>query len=106
MKLLTLNTRGLGSHTKPTEVQNLLCSESIDLCFLQETKMEGLVRSVCRRIWYSDDFDAAYKGSNGKLGVYYVSGIQLVFQRVQFKKGKVFCLSRAYLGEIKFLASW
>lgn len=105
MKLLTLNTRGLGNPAKQREVQKLLRKESIDFCFLQETKLESVDQSVCKRIWYSDDFDSAFKGSAGKSGGLLCIGIQLGFLRLQYKKGKVFSLSRAFLGEIKFPAT-
>ncbi|KAL8557753.1 hypothetical protein ACS0TY_005021 [Phlomoides rotata] len=65
MKILSYNTRGLGKKAKRKEVRIILQKHSIDLCCLQETKLESISENVCKSIWGHSKFDWAFKASVG-----------------------------------------
>ncbi|XP_057789480.1 uncharacterized protein LOC131006301 [Salvia miltiorrhiza] len=68
MKLASYNIRGLGSKIKKREIRELIQKQMIDLCLIQETKMENFSDSDLRSIWGSEKFDFARKQAEGRLG--------------------------------------
>ncbi|GLT87102.1 hypothetical protein SLE2022_052020 [Rubroshorea leprosula] len=65
MKVLSFNVRGLGNMVKRRELDRLVRVEKPNLLFLQETKLEGVEEGLCKKLWYSDDFDWNMKSSVG-----------------------------------------
>ncbi|GKV46286.1 hypothetical protein SLEP1_g53278 [Rubroshorea leprosula] len=61
-------SRGLGSVIKRKEIFKLVSKEKPDFLFIQETKLEGVEVSLCRKLWYSEDFDWAMQKSMGNSG--------------------------------------
>ncbi|KAL8511368.1 hypothetical protein ACS0TY_017963 [Phlomoides rotata] len=51
MRILSYNVRGLGNGVKRKEIRDLICNQKIEICFIQETKMESIDIGVCRGIW-------------------------------------------------------
>ncbi|GLU16530.1 hypothetical protein SLE2022_329610 [Rubroshorea leprosula] len=68
MKVLSFNVRGLGNMVKRRELGRLVREEKPNLLFLQETKLEGVEEWLCKKLWYSDDFDWNMKSSVGASG--------------------------------------
>ncbi|GLT98630.1 hypothetical protein SLE2022_161270 [Rubroshorea leprosula] len=68
MKVLSLNVKGLGNMVKRRELGRLVRVEKPNLLFLQETKLEGVEECLCKKLWYSDDFDWNMKSSVGASG--------------------------------------
>lgn len=68
MKLLSINSRGLGNPAKRREIRQLISSENVDVCFFQETKLPLIDQQFCRSLWHSDCFDWAFKSLIGRSG--------------------------------------
>ncbi|GKV01451.1 hypothetical protein SLEP1_g14002 [Rubroshorea leprosula] len=61
-------SRGLGSVIKRKEIFKLVSKEKPDFLFIQETKLEGVEVALCRKLWYSEDFDWVMQKSVGNSG--------------------------------------
>ncbi|GKU94423.1 hypothetical protein SLEP1_g7921 [Rubroshorea leprosula] len=59
---------GLGNMVKKRELGRLVQVEKPNLLFLQETKLEGVEEGLCKKLWYSNDFDWIMKSSIGASG--------------------------------------
>ncbi|GLT36947.1 hypothetical protein SLA2020_112920 [Shorea laevis] len=81
MKVISLNVRGLGSMAKRRELGRLVRVEKPDWLCLQETKLEGVDESLCKMLWYSDDFTRDMKSSVGASG-----GLLCVWNKSTFVK--------------------
>ncbi|XP_058758687.1 uncharacterized protein LOC131631944 [Vicia villosa] len=68
IRLISYNIRGLGGLAKKKEVQNLIGRQRPTFICIQETKLENIDRNLCLFIWGSNDFDFAFKPSNGRSG--------------------------------------
>ncbi|KAL8484127.1 hypothetical protein ACS0TY_026721 [Phlomoides rotata] len=68
MKLLSYNMRGLGRKEKIREVRELINKLRIEICCLQETKMEVMNTKVCRSIWGSRPFDWSHQDAERNAG--------------------------------------
>lgn len=51
MKLISLNIRGLGSTVKRKEVLSLISKLRVDICCIQETKIESMDVNLCKTVW-------------------------------------------------------
>ncbi|GKV46285.1 hypothetical protein SLEP1_g53277 [Rubroshorea leprosula] len=80
-EVLSFNVRGLGSMAKRRELGKLVRVEKPNLLFLQETKLEGVEEGLCKKLWYSDDFDWNMKSSVGASG-----GLICVWDKSSFVK--------------------
>ncbi|KAL8483361.1 hypothetical protein ACS0TY_026168 [Phlomoides rotata] len=58
----------LGKKVKRKEVRELIQKHKIDICCLQETKMESFSDIVCKSIWGHSKFDWSFKASVGRSG--------------------------------------
>lgn len=66
MKILSFNIRGAGSRIKRKEAQDIIRSQGIDFCCLQETKIEAMNDRTVRLIWGGDRVGrAAREGRSG-----------------------------------------
>lgn len=68
MKLLSYNIRGAGSVIKKKEVSTLIRKFDIDICFLQETKLENVSEVDARSLWGENRCGWAAKESMGRSG--------------------------------------
>lgn len=68
MKLLSFNIRGAGSRIKRKQAQDIIRSQGIDFCCLQETKIEAMSDRIVRLIWGGDNVGWADRGSEGRSG--------------------------------------
>lgn len=66
MKMLSFNIRGLGTNVKRREVRELINKKKINICCIQETKMQKMENRLCRVIWGNNAFDWACKESVGR----------------------------------------
>lgn len=98
MKIITFNSRGLGTPAKQREIQKLLRSENVDLLFLQETKLGTIDQTLCNRVWHSDNFDWAFKGADGRSGgLLYIWDVFL-FSKIAVSKGPSFLIIEGLWG--------
>ncbi|XP_057811598.1 uncharacterized protein LOC131025829 [Salvia miltiorrhiza] len=79
MKALSYNIRGLGSQAKQRDVGDLIRREKIDLCFIQETKLESFSLSLCNSWWGADKCEATFRNSTGRSG-----GILSIWNKERF----------------------
>lgn len=68
MKVISFNIRGLVSRVKKEELHSLIRKHQIDICCIQETKMENLTELNCREIWGSNNVGWAHRESVGRAG--------------------------------------
>ncbi|GKV38004.1 hypothetical protein SLEP1_g45962 [Rubroshorea leprosula] len=67
------------------EIHELVNKHRPEVLFLQETKVENVDKSYCRRLWDSDDMDWVAKSSLGASG-----GLIIIWNRAVLKKVSVF----------------
>ncbi|KAL8478208.1 hypothetical protein ACS0TY_030195 [Phlomoides rotata] len=77
---MTLNVRGLGKKIKRSEIKQMTFRNGIDVCCLQESKLEKLDERTGKELWFDRDFDWAWREAEGRSG-----GIITIWNR------KVFC---------------
>ncbi|KAL8488156.1 hypothetical protein ACS0TY_024444 [Phlomoides rotata] len=70
MKMFSMNVRGLGKKAKRKEIRSMLIKYNIDMCCIQETKIENLEEKVCKSLWRDQHFDWAGQESTARSGVY------------------------------------
>ncbi|GLT88941.1 hypothetical protein SLE2022_069480 [Rubroshorea leprosula] len=92
MKLISFNVRGLGGVLKRREVGRMVRAEHPDFLFLQETKLERVEGTLCKMLWFSDEFDWVMKESDGASG-----GLLCVWNSLEFVKQGEF-LGDGFLG--------
>ncbi|KAL8506366.1 hypothetical protein ACS0TY_017299 [Phlomoides rotata] len=68
MKILCYNVRGLGKKAKRREIRDIIKKQNIDLCCIQETKMEEVSKNRCAGLWGDSNFYWAYSESEGRAG--------------------------------------
>src|ERR1044072_7073692 len=51
MKILSFNCRGVGSRVKSSAIRKLVWEESVDMLFLQETKVSQVDSNLCSSLW-------------------------------------------------------
>ncbi|XP_057432092.1 uncharacterized protein LOC130724838 [Lotus japonicus] len=60
MKILSYNTRGLGSRTKWRFIRELILKEKVDMVSFQETKLDIIDKPLCNFIWGDSSFEWAF----------------------------------------------
>lgn len=65
---MSYNIIGLGKRVKRKEIKDLIVKDKIDMCYIQVTRLEVLKKNICTSIWFDNNFDWAYKASEGRLG--------------------------------------
>lgn len=88
MKIGSYNIRGLGSSVKMDEIHSFYTKNDLDICCVQETKMETLSEKDGKCVWRSDGVLWSAEGAVGRSG-----GI-LTF----WKDNKLCCTSHWNLG--------
>ncbi|KAL8557651.1 hypothetical protein ACS0TY_004930 [Phlomoides rotata] len=68
MKILSYNVRGLGKKAKRREVRDIIKKQKIELCCIQETKLEEITKFRCMGLWGNSNFDWAFSESVGRSG--------------------------------------
>lgn len=68
MKIYSFNVRGLGGAVKKNKIRKLVRDEEHDFMAIQETKLEDISSSLCRRLWGGSDFDFCFLASSGNSG--------------------------------------
>ncbi|KAL8530707.1 hypothetical protein ACS0TY_007661 [Phlomoides rotata] len=81
MKVMTFNVRGLGKRMKRKEVKSIIKNNDMDLCCIQETKLEKLESRIGYEIWPGNDFDWAWRDAEGRSG-----GLISIWNRKLFEK--------------------
>ncbi|KAL8552531.1 hypothetical protein ACS0TY_001278 [Phlomoides rotata] len=51
MKVLSYNVRGAGRREKRREVREMILKSKIEICYLQETKVDEVDKKLCKSIW-------------------------------------------------------
>ncbi|KAL8457806.1 hypothetical protein ACS0TY_035616 [Phlomoides rotata] len=81
MKVLSYNIRGAGRREKRREVRELIEKSRIEICCLQEIKVEEVNKRLCKSIWGNSPSDWAWLGSIGNTG-----GILTIWNSEVFQK--------------------
>ena len=68
MKIISINSRGLGSVGKRNWIRNVVIKEKPDFIGIQETKTKSWEVSQIGKMWGGDDMDYAEVGANGNSG--------------------------------------
>ncbi|KAL8529725.1 hypothetical protein ACS0TY_006967 [Phlomoides rotata] len=63
---MSFNIRGAGKIIKRNEIRSLVCSYGIDMCCVQETKLEKFDVKLGRSLWGNNDCEWAYRESVGR----------------------------------------
>ncbi|GLT33573.1 hypothetical protein SLA2020_081470 [Shorea laevis] len=92
MKIISFNVRGLGSLIKRKEIFRLVRREKPDFLFIQETKLEEVEVSLCKMLWFSDDFDWVMQKSVGNSG-----GMLCIWNNKRFVQKSMF-EGRGFIG--------
>ncbi|KAL8485188.1 hypothetical protein ACS0TY_027479 [Phlomoides rotata] len=81
MKILCYNVRGLGKKAKRRGVKDIIKKQEIELCCIQETKIQEVSKIRCMSLWRNPNFDWAYNESEGRSG-----GILSIWNKDVFHK--------------------
>lgn len=92
MKMLNYNIRGLGSQVKRRELQMLIRSHKIEICCVQETKMEDISEEVCREIWGPVRLGWGKKDAVGRSG-----GMLITWNSEVFNCSSIWCMEGAVI---------
>ncbi|KAL8457740.1 hypothetical protein ACS0TY_035560 [Phlomoides rotata] len=65
---MSFNVRGLGKSMKRKEIKRMINSNGIDMCCIQETKLEKLEKMIWGELWPNLDFDWAWSEFEGRSG--------------------------------------
>ncbi|KAL8487745.1 hypothetical protein ACS0TY_024176 [Phlomoides rotata] len=68
MKIISYNVRGMGKKMKISEIKQMIQRNSIDMCCIQESKMEKFEDRIGREIWVDNNFDLAWREEEGRSG--------------------------------------
>ncbi|KAL8507818.1 hypothetical protein ACS0TY_018376 [Phlomoides rotata] len=68
MKVMSFNVRGLGKRIKRNEIRSLIRSNGIEMCCIQETKMEKIDIRLGRELWGDKDCEWVYREAEGRSG--------------------------------------
>ncbi|XP_058760649.1 uncharacterized protein LOC131633997 [Vicia villosa] len=68
MNIVTYNIRGGGNYSKRKKISFLLCSGKIDVCFLQETKIDCVTDSIAKSFWGGENVEWTASSSVGAAG--------------------------------------
>ncbi|XP_057789837.1 uncharacterized protein LOC131006698 [Salvia miltiorrhiza] len=60
--------RGLGSSAKKRDVRHVIGQQRVDLCFIQETKMESMEGEMCNGWWGRNNYGLARRDAEGRSG--------------------------------------
>ncbi|KAL8463824.1 hypothetical protein ACS0TY_033680 [Phlomoides rotata] len=81
MKVMSFNVRGLGQRMKRKDVKQMIIQNKIDICCIQESKLEKTEQIIRRELWYNSNFDWVWKDVEGRSG-----GIISIWSRRVFSK--------------------
>ena len=68
MNIMSFNIRGCGNIVKKKRLQHHIRTNKIDLCLLQETKVNTIYDSLIKSLWGDKDMDWTSKSSDGLSG--------------------------------------
>lgn len=89
MKLLSYNTRGIGSRAKGREIRSLISREKIDLACFQETKLSAVNNTFCSKIWGNEDIEWACSPAVNRGG-----GLLCIWRKCSFNVTEITCNQR------------
>ncbi|KAL8490614.1 hypothetical protein ACS0TY_022568 [Phlomoides rotata] len=78
---MTFNVRGLGKRMKRQEVRRIIKTNGIDMCCLQETKMEQMEHMSGGDLWPDREFEWVWREAEGRSG-----GLISIWNRKWFVK--------------------
>ncbi|KAL8503591.1 hypothetical protein ACS0TY_022358 [Phlomoides rotata] len=78
---MSFNARELGKRIKRNEIRRLSRSNGIEMCCIQETKMEKIEDRIGGEIWGDKDYEWVYRKSEGRSG-----GLILIWNTKVFSK--------------------
>ncbi|KAL8493332.1 hypothetical protein ACS0TY_024521 [Phlomoides rotata] len=68
MKVMSFNVRGLGKKMKRKEIRRMIHNNGIEMCCIQETKMEKTESWIGRELWGRSNYDWVYRDAEGRSG--------------------------------------
>ncbi|KAL8473622.1 hypothetical protein ACS0TY_030457 [Phlomoides rotata] len=81
MKVMSFNVRGLGNKIKRNGIKQMIYQNRIDMCCIQESKIEKMEENIGREMWFDREFDWAWREVEGRAG-----GIISIWNRKVFSK--------------------
>ncbi|KAL8472766.1 hypothetical protein ACS0TY_029839 [Phlomoides rotata] len=78
---MSFNVRGLGKKIKKNDVKQMIIQNGIDMCCIQESKIEKIEEKIVKELWFDRDFDWVWRESEGREG-----GIISIWNRKVFSK--------------------
>lgn len=98
MKIGSYNIRGLGSKLKKDEIFSFFSSNNLDICCVQETKVEEFTELEGRLLWKSiEDVKWSCEGSSGRSG-----GILTFWDDSKFRCSSHWCIG----GVVVMVGRW
>ncbi|KAL8547386.1 hypothetical protein ACS0TY_006928 [Phlomoides rotata] len=76
--VMSFNIRGAGKIIKRNEIRSLVCSYGIDMCCVQETKLEKFDVKLGRSLWGNNDCEWAYREAVGRISSWHINGMLVV----------------------------
>ncbi|KAK8317082.1 hypothetical protein V6Z11_A13G083800 [Gossypium hirsutum] len=89
MKIVSCNVKGLGLDIKITMVNKLVRLHRVDVCFLQETKLEEVSRENISKMWGDDNIDFRFTTAVGRSG-----RLITIWDKASFMLKKDMCSNR------------
>ncbi|KAB2047939.1 hypothetical protein ES319_A13G080500v1, partial [Gossypium barbadense] len=89
MKIVSCNVKGLGLDIKITMVNKLVRLHRVDVCFLQETKLEEVPRENISKMWGDDNIDFRFTTAVGRSG-----RLITIWDKASFMLKKDMCSNR------------
>ncbi|KAG4968908.1 hypothetical protein JHK87_034559 [Glycine soja] len=97
MKIFSYNVRGLGCRLTWRKIRTLLCSEDVDMVFIQETKLKVMEKTIWSALWGGSEFEWLELPVNNSAG-----GLLCIWR----KEGFVLTVSFNGMGYMGFIGKW
>ncbi|KAL8531891.1 hypothetical protein ACS0TY_008480 [Phlomoides rotata] len=68
MKVMSFNVRGLGKRIKRKDIKQMIIQNGIDMCCIQESKMEEINENIGQELWFDNEFDWAWREAEDRAG--------------------------------------
>lgn len=66
MRILPWNVRGLGAGAEVTVIRDFIRNARVNVCFLQESKMEFVYGELISKLWFDDNFEFRFSTAKGR----------------------------------------
>lgn len=89
MMIVSWNIRGLGTGVKVSVVREIIRKSRVNVCFIQESKLESIFEDLIRKMWYNDNYEFRFSVARGSSG-----GLISIWDKDVFQVTSDYCVDR------------